>query len=166
MKKKALLLILLSALMLLLGACGSDQTEEQSTEATVPETEEQSTDTKAQETDMEMKLLIDDQEVSVDWENNEAVSALTAQVQEQPLTIDMAMYEDFEQVGELGVSLPTEDTQIETESGDIMLYAGDKIVVFYGQNSWAYTRLGKIKDKNQEEMTELLGQHDITITLK
>ena len=102
----------------------------------------------------------------VEWESNEAVSTLAKQVKEQPLTIDMAMYEDFEQVGELGVSLPADDKQIETESGDIMLYAGDKIVLFYGTNSWAYTRLGKIKDKTPEEMTKLLGQGDVTITLQ
>ena len=86
---------------------------------------------------------------------NEAVSALAGQVKAQPLTIDMSMYDDFEQVGELGTSLPAEDVQMETKPGDIMLYAGDKIVVFYGQNSWAYTPLGKIKDKTEEELAEL-----------
>ena len=87
-------------------------------------------------------------------------------MKEQPLTIDMSMYDDFEQVGELGMRLPAKDVQMETEPGDIMLYAGDKIVVFYGTNSWAYTPLGKIKDKTEEELAELLGQHDVTITLK
>ncbi len=169
MKKKVLLLVLVSALMLVMGACGSNQTEEQgeqSTEAKATETETSDAEKSGEETDMEMNLLIDDQEVKVDWENNEAVATLAAQVKEQPLTIDMAMYEDFEQVGELGVELPAEDTQMDTEAGDIMLYAGDKIVLFYGTNSWAYTRLGKITDRTPEEMAELLGQRDVTITLK
>lgn len=72
----------------------------------------------------------------------------------------------FEQVGEFGMDLPAEDVQTDTESGGIMLYAGDKNVLFYGHNSWAYTRLGKIKDQSEEEMTQLLGQHDVIITLR
>lgn len=166
MKQKLLVLLLLSALTLVISACGTGQSEEpggQTTEAKATETEmseQETTET------MEMKLLIDGQEVSVDWENNDAAAALAEQVKQQPLTIDMSMYDEFEQVGELGTSLPAEDVQTETQPGDIMLYAGDKIVVFYGTNSWAYTPLGKIKDKTAEELTELLGQHDVTITLK
>ena len=179
MKKKLLILVLVSALALVMGACGADPAEEQNeqdTDAKATETETSAAEvssagadtetTDTETTDMKMKLFIDDQEVSVEWEDNEAVSALAGQVKEQPLTIDMSMYDDFEQVGELGTSLPAEDTQMETEPGDIMLYAGDKIVVFYGTNSWAYTPLGKIIDKTEEELAELLGQHDVTITLK
>ena len=179
MKQKLLILVLVSVLALVMGACGADPAEEQNeqdTDAKATETETSAAEvssagagtetTDTETTDMKMKLFIDDQEVSVEWEDNEAVSALAGQVKAQPLTIDMAMYDDFEQVGELGTSLPAEDVQMETKPGDIMLYAGDKIVVFYGQNSWAYTPLGKIKDKTEEELAELLGQHDVTITLK
>ena len=179
MKQKLLILILVSALALVMGACGADPAEEQNeqdTDAKATETETSAAEvssagadtetTDTETTDMKMKLFIDDQEVSVEWENNEAVSALAGQVGAQPLTIDMSMYDDFEQVGDLGTSLPAEDVQMETKPGDIMLYAGDKSVVFYGTNSWAYTRLGKITDKTPEEMAELLGQHDVMITLK
>ena len=55
-------------------------------------------------------------------------------------------------------------TQITTEAGDIVLYAGDRIVIFYGSNSWAYTKLGHI-DQAQEEMEKLLGQEDVEIQL-
>ena len=174
MKKKLLILVLVSALALVMSACGADPAEEQNeqdTDAKATETETSAAEVSSAgadtgTTDIKMKLFIDDQEVSVEWENNEAVSALAVQVKAQPLTIDMAMYDDFEQVGELGMRLPAKDVQMETEPGDIMLYAGDKIVVFYGTNSWAYTPLGKIKDKTEEELAELLGQHDVTITLK
>ena len=179
MKQKLLILILVSALALVMSACGADPAEEQNeqdTDAKATETETSASEvsstgaetetTDTEKTDMKMKLFIDDQEVSVEWENNEAVSALAVQVKAQPLTIDMSMYDDFEQVGDLGTRLPAEDVQMETKPGDIMLYAGDKIVVFYGINSWAYTRLGKIKDKTPEELAELLGQHDVTITLQ
>jgi len=159
MRKNVLLLLLGMTLALVMCACGTSQTEE-------PNTETKAIETETEGTDPEMKLLIDGQETAVEWENNEAVAALRKQVKEQALTIDMSMYGDFEQVGELGVDLPADDTQTETEAGDIMLYAGDKIVLFYGQNSWAYTRLGKIKDTTQEDMTELLGRHNVTVTLK
>ena len=53
-----------------------------------------------------------------------------------------------------------------TESGDIVLYSGNQIVVFYGSNSWAYTRLGHISDKSAEEMKALLGNGNVTLTLE
>ena len=82
-----------------------------------------------------------------------------------PLTVKMSMYGGFEQVGSLGKSLPRSDEQITTGYGDIVLYSGNQIVVFYGSNSWAYTRLGHI-DMTQEELTELLGNGDVEITLE
>ncbi len=49
--------------------------------------------------------------------------------------------------------------------GLIVLYSGNQIVVFYGSNSWAYTRLGHI-DMTQEELTELLGNGDAEINYR
>ncbi len=119
------------------------------------------------ETDMEnmLKLMIGDTEVSVVWEDSETVAALKELVREQPLTVQMSMYGGFEQVGPLGTSLPREDVQTVTQAGDIVLYAGNQIVVFYGSNSWAYTRLGNITDKAASELSALLGNGDVTITL-
>jgi len=151
--------VLILAFALCLAGCGtSEQTEELNADQTVSES-------KAQGKTTEMKLFIGEEEVNVEWENNDAVAALGELVQNQPLTIEMSMYDDFEQVGGLGTSLPAEDKQITTEAGDIMLYSGDSIVVFYGSNSWSYTPLGKITDKSPEEMAELLGQGDVTITI-
>ena len=69
-------------------------------------------------------------------------------------------------MGELGFSLPREDVQTRTVPGDIVLYSGDQIVVFYGSNSWAYTRLGRIADKNREELAELLSRGDAELTIR
>ena len=77
----------------------------------------------------------------------------------------MSMYGGFEQVGSLGQALPRDDVQTTTAAGDIVLYSGSQIVVFYGSNSWAYTRLGHITDKTPEELTALLGSGDVTITI-
>lgn len=110
-------------------------------------------------------LTVDGVEVDVDWEENESVNALTALVADQPLTVRMSMYGGFEQVGALGASLPRNDTQTETCYGDIVLYSGNQIVIFYGSNAWAYTRLGHIRDKSQSDLRDLLGDHDVSITL-
>ena len=122
--------------------------------------------TTEEETDMKtMRLMIDDTEVSVQWENNASVTALRGLAETGPKEIRMSMYGGFEQVGSLGQSLVRSDSQTVTGPGDIVLYAGNSIVVFYGSNSWAYTRLGKITDKTQQELTELLGNGDVTLTL-
>lgn len=116
--------------------------------------------------EMNILMKIGDEAVAVEWEDNESVSALTELLREQPLSIQMSMYGDFEQVGSFGKSLPREDEQTTTQAGDIVLYSGSQIVVFYGSNSWAYTRLGRITDKSTEELAELLGSGDVTITLE
>ncbi|MBQ7502551.1 hypothetical protein IJT93_07540 [bacterium] len=112
-----------------------------------------------------MKLMIDNTEVSVAWENNESAAALSKLTSAGPLSIKMSMYGGFEQVGQLGASLPRDDKQISAAAGDIMLYSGRQIVVFYGHNSWAYTRLGRITGKTAEELAELLGSGNVTLTI-
>ena len=119
------------------------------------------------ETTMEksLRLLINGTPVSVGWEENESVEALARLAAAEPLTVQMSMYGGFEQVGSLGSSLPRNDVQTVTQAGDIMLYAGNQIVLFYGSNSWAYTRLGRITDVSAEELTNLLANGDVVITL-
>ena len=113
----------------------------------------------------ELLLSIDGVQVEVDWEENESVAALRELAALNPLTIQMSMYGGFEQVGPLGTNLPRQDVQTHTNYGDIVLYSGNQIVIFHGSNSWAYTRLGHIRDLSQAALKEMLGQHDVTITL-
>ena len=119
-------------------------------------------ETKAAE---KMQMFINGQPVNVEWDNNSSVQALKQLAASNKLTIQMSMYGGFEQVGAIGTSLPREDVQTTTKAGDIVLYSGNQIVVFYGSNSWAYTRLGHITDKTADELTELLGNENVTITL-
>ena len=114
--------------------------------------------------ELTMMLKINDTEIAVRWEDNESVEALEDLIREAPLTINMSMYGGFEQVGSLGTSLPRNDVQTTTEAGDIVLYSGNQIVVFYGSNSWAYTRLGHV-ELSAPEMSDLLSHGDVTITL-
>lgn len=108
-----------------------------------------------------MRLLIGETEVPVAWEENESVKALQDLC---PITIQMSMYGGFEQVGPIGQNIVREDQQTVTDCGDIVLYSGNQIVIFYGSNSWAYTRLGHI-DLSEQEMRNLLSGGDVTITL-
>ena len=112
-----------------------------------------------------LKMMIGDTEVSVDWENNESAEALKDLCAEEPLVIQMSMYGGCEQVGSIGTRLPSDDEQTSTSAGDIVLYSSNQIVVFYGSNSWAYTRLGHITDQDAAGMTDLLGNGDVTITI-
>ena len=119
----------------------------------------------ADEKTFELQMTIGSTPVSVDWEDNEAVEALKDLCRNQPLTIQMSMYGGFEQVGPIGTALPQNDVQTTTSAGDIVLYSGDQMVVFYGSNSWAYTRLGHITDKSAEDMADLLSNGDTVITI-
>lgn len=113
----------------------------------------------------EMKLKIGDKEIEVQWEENDSVNALMDMVEMEPLVIQLSMYGGNEQVGSIGSTLPNSDINITTEAGDIVLYDSSNIVIFYGSNTWDYTRLGKITDKSAEEMTELLSNGDVTVTI-
>ena len=118
-----------------------------------------------QQANKRLMLKIGDKKVDVSWEENESVGALMDMCKDSPLEIQMSMYGGFEQVGPLGADLPRNDSQTTTSSGDIVLYSGNQIVVFYGSNSWSYTRLGHITNQDNEGMAELLSQGDVTITI-
>ncbi len=78
------------------------------------------------------------------------------------MTIHMSEYGGWEKVGSLGQTLPSSDTQTTTEAGDFVLYSSDQIVLFYGSNSWSYTRLGRIDDPSG--LRDALGSGDVDIT--
>jgi hypothetical protein len=115
--------------------------------------------------DSTMIMMIDGTKVNVEWEDNQAVERLRDMAKDGDITIQMSMYGGFEQVGSIGQSLPRDDKQTTTSSGDIVLYSGNQMVVFYGSNSWSYTRLGHISDKDEAEMADLLSQGDVKITI-
>lgn len=134
---------------------------------TNPETEpEQPVDgTDQPAAEEQLSLMLGDTKVKVEWKDNKSVTALKEFVKGKPLTIQMSMYGGFEQVGPIGSSLPSNDKQTTTAAGDIVLYSGNQIVVFYGSNSWSYTRLGHITDKTDAELKDILGHDDIKLTI-
>ncbi|SPF68295.1 Cyclophilin-like domain [Propionibacterium ruminifibrarum] len=116
------------------------------------------------EEDGMLTLSIDGRDVDVAWEDNETVRALADAAADEPVTVQMSRYGGFEQVGGLGFDLPHDDERITTEAGDIVLYTGDQIVVFYGSNTWEYTRLGRIRGMSDDELGALLGSGDVRMT--
>jgi len=134
---------------------GAETISEQKTDNTVAE--------EVQKTMLQMK--IGETKVSVSWEDNDSVAALKELCKDAPLTIQMSMYGGFEQVGPIGSRLPSNDAQTTTSAGDIVLYSSNQIVVFYGSNSWAYTKLGHITDQDASGMAGLLSNGNVTITI-
>lgn len=114
-----------------------------------------------------IQITIDGKTLPVVLEKNEATKALVAALQDAPITYIASDYGGFEKVGPLGRSLPTNNSQITTQAGDVILYSGNQIVLFYGSNSWSYTRLGKIDFSSMAELKTFLkaGEGDINVTL-
>lgn len=114
--------------------------------------------------DAEIKLTVQigNSTFSATLEDNEAADAFVEMLEQSPAVIEMNDYSGFEKVASLGQSLPASNSQTTTQAGDIVLYNGNQIVIFYGSNSWSYTRLGKIDDLSGWE--EALGSGDVTVT--
>ena len=113
-------------------------------------------------TEMKMTVQVGESTFTATLEDNAAVDALVEMMENGPVTVQMSDYAGFEKVGALGISLPTNNSQTTTQAGDIILYQGNQIVLFYGSNSWSYTRLGKIDDLTG--WSEALGSGDVLVT--
>ncbi len=112
---------------------------------------------------MDLILTINGKTLSAKFEDNASAKALCERLSEGSLTVTLNEYGGFEKVGELGFSLPKSDERIEGKAGDILLYQGDNITVFYGSNEWSYTKLATIVDV--DGLKDILGSGDITVTL-
>lgn len=111
-----------------------------------------------------MKITAGDYTFTAVLADNSSAEALKELLAEGSLTIDMSDYASMEKVGPIGMSLPANDEQISTGAGDIILYQGNSLVIYYDTNSWNFTRIGKIEDVTQEELLEALGSGDVTVT--
>nr|WP_277258657.1 cyclophilin-like fold protein [Merdimonas faecis] len=112
-----------------------------------------------------LNLQIGDIVLTAELADNSSVDALREMLSAGSLEIDMQDYGDMEKVGSLGQDLPVNDEQITTEAGDLILYQGNSLVIYYAPNTWNFTRLGKINGVSAEELQDILGEGDITVTL-
>lgn len=144
---------------------GSDASNTQQTkpqeESKPPVSQQNDNSTMEENAVKKMTLQIGNNSFTATLESNPAVDALVDMICEAPIVIQMSDYSGFEKVGSLKTSLPTSNSQTTTQSGDIVLYNGNQIVIFYGSNSWSYTRLGKIDDLSGWK--DALGNGDVTV---
>ena len=98
-------------------------------------------------------------------EDNSSAKALIEKLNSGPVTIDMHDYGNFEKVGSLPWGLPRNDESITTVPGDIILYQGNQITIYYDENSWSFTRLAKIENTSKEELLAALGDGDVSVSL-
>ena len=190
--KKQMTFVLAVLMMFFLVACGREnipsenetnttETENTQTEAEENESEDvseipsendqntqanantDSTEAGGQE-DTEMKLQIEagSSTFTATLEDNEAVTAFVQMLEDEPIVIEMDDYSGFEKVGGLGTSLPASNSQMTTQAGDIVLYNSSQIVMFYGSNSWSYTKLAEVDDLTGWE--DALGSGSVTVT--
>lgn len=135
----------------------------------LPDREERKEPQKEEEITMpeQIKITVSGKTLPISIEDNAATRALVKALREKSITYEAHDYGGFEKVGALGRSLPANDTQITTKAGDVILYGGDQIVLFYGSNSWSYTRIGKMEYGSLDELKSFLraGQGNITVTL-
>ena len=174
MKRHILLVLLLAVVLCLSGCAGRPDLPASATEDTPQAAEnEKSTEMTTEETTMPeidttepiLLLTIDDTAVDVQWENNAAVTELYALAQ-NAITVNTSAYGGFEQVGSLPQSFSRSDTQMTTQPGDIVLYFGNQLVVFFGSNSWSYTKLGHINGLSADELAALLDKEQTVIELQ
>lgn len=110
-----------------------------------------------------VKVKINDEIFDVKLENNSATQELVKELKKGNVTVTATEYGGFEKVGELGFSLPANDENVEANPGDIVLYQGDKVSLFYGSHLWSYTKLGKIDNVDSNKLKEVLGSGDVTL---
>lgn len=125
-------------------------------ETTTPEAEPQK---------KELTMIVNGMVLDVSWEDNATVAELLSYAPNGTITVHTTIYGGFEQVGSLPQSFSRNDVQLTTEPGDIVLYSGDQLVVFFGSNSWSYTKLGHI-NLAAEKLVELLGGDSAVIEFK
>ena len=116
--------------------------------------------------DMKINIKVNGEILTVALNNNSSVEGLIKKLEEGTVTINMKDYGSFEKVGSLGFSLPRNDENITTEPGDVILYQGNQLTIYYDTNNWSFTRLGKVENKTQRELKRILGCGDVTVTLE
>ena len=141
--------------ILLLSACSSDAAS--STKPSQPESDKGSVP-------MKLKIRVNDTTFTATLNDNSSAKALVELLQKGDLTLDMEDFSNFEKVADLPVTLPRNDTPTDTDAGDLILYLGKRIVIYYDKNSWNFTPLGKIDNVNKKRLKQILGDGSATVT--
>ena len=177
MKTYRIIFLLLLCIFFLLTACSGKEkkTDERSettgvtetittTMATEKETQEQEKQEEKNMKQTNFYITAGDTTFTAVFADNSSADAFRNLLAGAPLTISMKDYGSFEKVGEIGQTLPTNDEQITTEPGDVILYLGSSVTIYYDTNSWNFTRLGKIENATKDGLLSALGKGNVTVT--
>ena len=135
--------------------------------STQPETQtpKSSANSSAQtEAPVKLKIHVNDTTFTATLEENSSAKAFAEFLAQGDLTLDMRDYGSFEKVADLPRSFPRNDKQIDTDAGDIILYQGNSITIYYDKNSWNFTRLARIDNVNKKRLRQILGKGNVKAT--
>lgn len=113
-----------------------------------------------------LSISANEKTFTASFEDNSSAVAFADLLREGPLTLSLHDYGNFEKVGPLGASLPTNDEQITTQPGDVILYQGNQITIYYGTNTWSFTRLAHIDGANRDDLLAAFGEDDVEVTFE
>lgn len=125
----------------------------------------QSQDNSSSQEEPMLKITAGDQELLATFADNSSAEAFRDLLAQGPVTISMDDYGGFEKVGSLGTTLTRNDTRITTQPGDVILYQGNQITIYYGTNTWNFTRLAKINDSTDLQAKLGTGTVQVTFSL-
>ena len=114
--------------------------------------------------DRKIKISVNGKTFTANIVKNSSGDAFINLLKKGPLKIGMKDYGNFEKVGDLPQTLPTNDTNYTTKPGDIILYLGKHITIYYDTNSWDFTKLGEIENTSQAELKQVLGKGKCEVT--
>ena len=153
-------LILLLFLLLL---CGCTEKE---AEPVLKEEEKQETTADKEDKQMRLEIEANGQTLYADFADNSSAQAFKEKLKEGAIRVALEDYGNFEKVGDLPWNLPRNDTNITTIPGDVILYQGNMITIYYSENTWSFTYLARIPDATKESLLEVLGQGDVEVTFR
>ena len=116
--------------------------------------------------DRYLKITVNNEELIVKLENNDASNELYNYLNNESVTVNAHKYGNFEAVGALPFSLTTSDQEYKTKPGDVMLYQGNQITIFFDSNTWSYTKLGSVTNKSKEELKNILNKEDVQLIIE
>lgn len=162
---------ILTMLLAILGLSACSASEVPAAPVTPPPTQavvsEQETPSPSRETasgeeETKLKITVGDEELLATFEDNPSAEEFRDLLAQGPVTVEMDDYGGFEKVGPLGTTLTRSDEQITTQPGDVILYQGNQITIYYGTNTWSFTRLARIDDPT--DLREKLGDGTVSVT--
>lgn len=174
--RRAIFLVLLLLSLSIFTACGMDHdTKSQSsllTEHSESKIDVSRYESMTQESEIlseenesvKIQITVGDTTLTARPEENSSAESFLALLQKGPITVQMSDYAGMEKVGSLGINLPRNDTQISVDAGDVILYQGNQITIYYGTNSWNFTKLAAIEDVTKESLLDILGTGDVDVT--